>query len=129
MSRVKTSARGLVLPWSSPPENGHLRKNKIILPHIHNLLWCLDPLVFLLPNYLAFKYFDFDRTLWGLMEKLIVCTKVDIYVFFATRNIFIRSLNLFRSEQLLLKHCITCDVYNNHNNVISFPWQPSWTPS
>ena len=26
MSRVKTSARGLVLPRSSSPENGHLRK-------------------------------------------------------------------------------------------------------
>jgi hypothetical protein len=25
--RVKTSARGLVLPRSSSPENGHLRKN------------------------------------------------------------------------------------------------------
>jgi hypothetical protein len=25
--RVKTSARGLVLPRSSLPENGHLRKN------------------------------------------------------------------------------------------------------
>jgi hypothetical protein len=25
--RVKTSARGLVLPRSSPPENGHLQKN------------------------------------------------------------------------------------------------------
>ena len=27
--RVKTSARGLVLPRSSSPENGHLRKNFI----------------------------------------------------------------------------------------------------
>jgi hypothetical protein len=26
--RVKTSAHELVLPRSSPPENGHLRKNK-----------------------------------------------------------------------------------------------------
>jgi hypothetical protein len=29
--RVKTSARGLVLPRSSSPENGHLRKNHNIL--------------------------------------------------------------------------------------------------
>ena len=25
--RVKTSAHGLILPQSSPPENGHLQKN------------------------------------------------------------------------------------------------------
>ena len=30
--RVKTSARGLVLPRSSSPENGHLRKNFLAYP-------------------------------------------------------------------------------------------------
>jgi hypothetical protein len=29
--RVKTSARELVLPRSSPPENGHLRKKGIVI--------------------------------------------------------------------------------------------------
>ena len=30
--RVKTSARGLVLLWSSSPENGHLQKNRTTDP-------------------------------------------------------------------------------------------------
>ena len=36
--RVKTSARELVSPLSSSPENGHLRKNKVLLPHVIGVL-------------------------------------------------------------------------------------------
>ena len=32
-------------------------------------------------NYLAFQSFDFDRTWRSLLQKHIVCTKLDIYVF------------------------------------------------
>jgi hypothetical protein len=32
-------------------------------------------------NYLAFQYFDFERTWWRLFQKRVVCTKSDIYVF------------------------------------------------
>jgi hypothetical protein len=35
--RVKTSARGLVLPRSSSPENGHLRKNSSSFSYIMSL--------------------------------------------------------------------------------------------
>jgi hypothetical protein len=30
--------------------------------------------------YLGFQYLDYEGTLWRLFQKLIVCTKVDIYV-------------------------------------------------
>ena len=41
------------------------------------ILWTFDWLL----NYLAFKYFDFDRTWWRLLQKRMVRTKLDFYVF------------------------------------------------
>ena len=32
-------------------------------------------------NYLAFQYFNFERTWWRLFHKRVVCIKFDIYVF------------------------------------------------
>jgi hypothetical protein len=51
-----------------------------------NSRFCLfkSPLVFLLQkhlSYLAFQSFDFERTWWRLSQKLILHTKLDIYVF------------------------------------------------
>jgi hypothetical protein len=41
--RVKTSARELILPRSSPPENGHLRKNSLtllkVVPYTSGKIW------------------------------------------------------------------------------------------
>ena len=46
-------------------------------------LFCVCRLVFLLLkllNYLAFQSLDLERTWWRLIQKLSVCTKLDIYV-------------------------------------------------
>jgi hypothetical protein len=54
----------------------------------HSRFWwsCLGPLVYLLPksktNYLAFQFFDIERTWWGLYQKRVVPTKFDIFVLF-----------------------------------------------
>jgi hypothetical protein len=58
--RVKTSARGLVLPRSSSPENGHLRKKKCsTMTHLYvtfmNLLF----------------YFNHDQFKTGLCKKVL----------------------------------------------------------
>ena len=51
-----------------------------------NSRFCLfkGPLVFLLRkhfSYLAFQSLDFERTWWRLSQKLVLHTKLDIYVF------------------------------------------------
>jgi len=38
-------------------------------------------------NYLAFQYFDFERTLWRLFQKRVVRTKSDIYGFLYYTNV------------------------------------------
>jgi len=37
-------------------------------------------------NYLAFNSFDFERTWWRLIQKRVVRTKFDIYVFIKFTN-------------------------------------------
>jgi len=48
-------------------------------------LFCLGPLIFLLPKILKSfdfgKYFGFERTWWRLLQKRVVRAKLDIYVF------------------------------------------------
>ena len=48
-------------------------------------------------NYLAFQSLDFERTWWRLLQKRVVRTKLDIYVFII--------FNWF-SWNLLLNHCL-----------------------
>jgi hypothetical protein len=57
--------------WSiCEPVNVIIVKTKILLPPGQTLL-----------NYLSFLYFEIERTLWKLLQKRIVRTKFDIYVF------------------------------------------------
>jgi len=37
-------------------------------------------------NYLAFQSLDFERTWWRLLQKRVVCTKFDIYVFITEKQ-------------------------------------------
>ena len=62
------------------------KKNNVLLPQ--TLINCAYPVYALwcsyshkLLNYLAFKSFDHERTWWRLIQKRVVCTKIDIYVF------------------------------------------------
>ena len=62
-------------------------------------LFCLGPLVFLLPKILksfdSGKYFGFERTWWKLFQKRVVYTKSDIYVF---------TLSIARTTLILTMH-------------------------
>ena len=49
-----------------------INKTKVLLPQAY---------VTLADYYLTFQSFDFVRTRWGLLQKRVVCTKFDIYVF------------------------------------------------
>ena len=44
-------------------------------------------------NYLAFQYFDIERTWWRLFQRRVVRTKLDIYGFFLFRSCSQRLLN------------------------------------
>jgi hypothetical protein len=37
-------------------------------------------------NYVAFQSFDYQRGWWGLLQKRVVCTKLDIYVFISATS-------------------------------------------
>jgi hypothetical protein len=56
----------------------------------------------ILLNYLAFQYFDylacdFERTWWRLLQKRVVCTKLDIYIFIKKKKIVGRQNNFIVS--------------------------------
>jgi len=54
-------------------------------------------------NYLAFQYFDIQRTWWRLFQKRVLRTKFDIYV-------FISNLGLSGPKETKLDndcHCLT----------------------
>ena len=58
----------------------------IIINMVYHILAILFvPFDFLVPkillNYLAFRYFGFERTWWGLFQRPVMRIKYDIYVF------------------------------------------------
>ena len=70
--------------------------------------------------YLAFQYFDIKRIWWGLPQKCVVCTKLDIYVFISN-NLTTRCVIEYDTKYCILlydtKYCIKwyqlCTLYNN----------------
>ena len=81
----------------------------------------LNPLVFSQPqifflNNLVFKCFDFERTWWRLIKKLVVCTKFVIYVFIISRE----SQQIFECYYISKNVLFTYHFCNHLSSDISF---------
>jgi hypothetical protein len=75
------------------------------------ILFCLDPLVFLLTktlNYFALQSFDNECTWWRLFKKCIVCTKIR-YTGVFLYAFWLINCCLTSSKQNL--SCVQCRIY------------------
>jgi hypothetical protein len=59
-----------------------LTRGYILYWLFHILILCsMGDLLPKLLNYFVFQHFDFERTWWRLYQKLVLCSKFDIYAF------------------------------------------------
>jgi hypothetical protein len=64
-------------------------------------------------NYLAFKYFDFEHTLWRLFQKHVMYITFDIYVFISRHDII---------TEYLLSLFICCSFWGHNISFIRSFW-------